>query len=85
MTGHELRTRSGSDLPTLVDINMVANRLGVSVRHIRRLIDERRIPFVKVGKFVRFDVDEIAQWVKEHRTDVLDRGPDGAQVRSGWQ
>ena len=85
MTGHDLRTRSRADLPTLIDINMVASHLGVSVRHIRRLIDERRIPFVKVGKFVRFDVDEIAQWVNEHRTDVLDRGPDGAQVRSSWQ
>jgi excisionase family DNA binding protein len=44
-----------TQLPTLIDIDMVASHLGVSVRHIRRLIDERRIPFVKVGKFVRFE------------------------------
>jgi excisionase family DNA binding protein len=70
-------------LPTLIDIDMVASHLGVSVRHIRRLIDERRIPFVKVGKFVRFDVDEVAQWVDEHRTDVLERVSVRGPVRTG--
>jgi excisionase family DNA binding protein len=68
-----LRCCPATRLPTLIDIDMVANHLGVSVRHIRRLIDERRIPFVKVGKFVRFDVDEVAKWVDGHRTDVLER------------
>jgi excisionase family DNA binding protein len=66
------RSGPAASLPILVNIDLVADHLGVSVRHIRRLIDERRIPFVKVGKFVRFDVDEIARWVDEHRTDVLE-------------
>ena len=32
------------DLPYLMDIATLAERLGVSVRHIRRLVHERRIP-----------------------------------------
>ncbi len=83
MTGRDLHPRPGADLPTLVDIHSVAGHLGVSVRHIRRLIDERRIPFVKVGKLVRFDVDVIAGWVDAHRIDILDRAAIGLSVRGG--
>ena len=39
----------------LMDIDGVAAALGVSRRHIQRLVGERRIPFLKVGRFVRFD------------------------------
>ncbi len=56
-------------LPSLVDAETVADTLGVGVRHVRRLVDERRIPFVKVGRYVRFDVDEIATWIDRHRVD----------------
>jgi excisionase family DNA binding protein len=83
MTSQDPCTRIASDLPTLIDIDTLAVHLGVSVRHIRRMIDERRIPFVKVGKFVRFDVDEIVRWVDDHRTDVLDRAHFGLSARAG--
>lgn len=47
----------------LVDIEAVASQLGVSVRHVRRLVFERRIPFIKWGHLLRFDLDEIATWI----------------------
>ena len=34
-------------LPELIDIDTLALRLGDSVRHIRRLVAERRIPYLK--------------------------------------
>ena len=51
----------------LMDISAVAERLGVQVRHIRRLVHERRIPFVKWGHLLRFDPAEIDAWVDRHR------------------
>ncbi len=54
-------------LPRLVDINEVAVHLGVKVRHVRRLVAERRIPFVKWGHLLRFDPDEIQRWVDSAR------------------
>ena len=51
----------------LVDIKWVAKRLGVTVRHIRRLVAEGRIPFVKWGHLLRFDPDEIEQWINNAR------------------
>jgi excisionase family DNA binding protein len=38
----------------LLDPDAAAERLGVSVRWIRRAVAERRLPFIKVGRFVRF-------------------------------
>lgn len=55
----------------LLDVDEVADRLGVSPRFIRRLVNERRIPYCKLGKFVRFDAAEVAEWVDKMRMDVL--------------
>jgi excisionase family DNA binding protein len=52
-----------------MDINGVAATLGVSRRHIQRLVSERRIPFLKVGRFVRFDQSVLRTWLDEQRVD----------------
>jgi excisionase family DNA binding protein len=54
-------------LPQLLTIDQLADRLGVSVRHIRRLIAEKRVPYLKVGWLVRFDPTEIAGWLDNAR------------------
>jgi excisionase family DNA binding protein len=66
-------------LPTLLDVLEVAEVLRTTPRHVRRLVEERRIPFVKVGRFVRFDSDEIGIWLSSHRVAVTDRSK-----RTGW-
>lgn len=48
---------------SLWDISAVALRLGVEVRHVRRLVAERRIPFIKWGHLLRFDPAEIDAWL----------------------
>jgi excisionase family DNA binding protein len=54
----------------LMDLPAVAERLGVNHRHIRRLVNERRIPYVKWGHLLRFDPDEIDAWVEAARVPV---------------
>ena len=51
------RSTMAATLPKLLDINGVAQHLGVNVRHVRRLVAERRIPFIKWGHLLRFDPD----------------------------
>ena len=58
-----MRLATPAGLPQLVDINAVANVLGVEVRHVRRLVAERRIPFVKWGHLIRFDPTELTDWI----------------------
>ena len=47
----------------LLTIEQLAEQLTTSIRHIRRLIAERRIPYIKVGHLVRFDPAEIDEWI----------------------
>ena len=54
-------------LPTLLDIDQLAKHLGTSHRHLRRLIAEKRIPYVKVGRLIRFDPAEITSWLDQTR------------------
>jgi excisionase family DNA binding protein len=62
-------------IPQLVDITTVAKILGVEPRHIRRLVHERRIPFIKWGHLVRFDLGEIGDWLDHNRCPVGGQPP----------
>jgi excisionase family DNA binding protein len=53
--------------PELVDIETVARLLGVGERYVRRLVAERQIEVVKVGHYVRFDLDVVREWVDKRR------------------
>jgi excisionase family DNA binding protein len=56
------------DLPEpLLDITAVAKLLGVRIRHIRRLVLEGRIPYIKWGHYIRFDRAELARWIDAYR------------------
>ena len=58
-----------SELPTLLDISDVASHLGVSARHVRRLVTERRIPYIKWGHLLRFDPRELEAWLDQSRVE----------------
>jgi excisionase family DNA binding protein len=57
----------------------VAEWLGVEVVFVRRLVAERRIPFLKIGKFVRFDPAEVSAWIDGQRVKPVQRN---SRVRS---
>ncbi|WP_231717289.1 helix-turn-helix domain-containing protein [Streptomyces paludis] len=48
-----------------------AQRLGTGVRFIRRLIQERRIRYVKLGKPVRIPESALAAYVEERTVDPV--------------
>ncbi|MDA8284570.1 MAG: helix-turn-helix domain-containing protein [Actinomycetota bacterium] len=54
-------------VPHLLTIDQLAEQLGITTRHVRRLIAERRVPYLKVGKLVRFDPAEVADWLDDRR------------------
>lgn len=51
----------------LLTIGEVADQLGVDVRHMRRLVHERRIPYIKWGHLLRFDPHDIDAWIDDNR------------------
>jgi excisionase family DNA binding protein len=68
--------------PALLDVAALAQRLGVTERFVRRLVAERRVPFYKVGKFVRFDPDRIDAWLAATSVDCTCAQPAGSHVHS---
>ena len=55
----------------LLDVPSASVRLGCSELFIRRLVQERRIPFVKLGGTkVRFVVTDLDRWVAAQRVEA---------------
>ena len=73
--GVEIRAkRRGRRDPRAVALRGVgelAERLGTTERFVRRLVAERRVPFHKVGKYVRFDPRDIDEWLVERRVEAV--------------
>ena len=73
MVGMGSTTRSATTLVPpvgdLLDIDGLARRLGTTPRFVRRLVEERRIPYLKIGKHVRFDAAEVERWILVSRVE----------------
>jgi excisionase family DNA binding protein len=62
-------------------VGEAATYLGTSERHVRRLVAERRVAFIKVGHFVRFQVQDLDRFIAEHRVEPI-AGARGAGGRA---
>ena len=60
---------ASTSVPELMDIDTLALKFNSSARHVRRLVAERRIPYLKVGHFVRFDPQAINSWLQDQRVE----------------
>ena len=56
----------------LMTFEEAAERLGTTPRHMRRLVLERRIAYRKLGRYVRFHPDDLADYVAAHRVQAGD-------------
>jgi excisionase family DNA binding protein len=57
-------------LDRLLTVEETAERLGTSVRFVRRLVTERRIAYVKVGRHVRLDPCDVEAFIAASRVQV---------------
>ncbi|MGI5139192.1 MULTISPECIES: excisionase family DNA-binding protein [unclassified Streptomyces] len=55
----------------LLSVQQVAELLGTTVRFPRRLIEERRITFVKVGRHVRIPESALSAFVAEQTVEPV--------------
>jgi excisionase family DNA binding protein len=54
----------------LLTAQEAAERLGTSLRFVRRLIFERRIPFIKVGRHVRIAASDVDAFIAAGRVEA---------------
>lgn len=62
-----MSTTTKTERLPLMDLPAVAKRLGVNHRYVRRLVAERRVPFIKFGHLLRFDPTEVEAWLDRAR------------------
>lgn len=68
----ERHSRGLSD--RLLTPDEAAELLAVPVRMLRRLREQGRIGYIKIGRYVRFSVDQVEAYVKEHEIPVRRKG-----------
>lgn len=61
----------------LLTADEVAARLRATPRFVRRLVAERRIAYVKVGRLVRFEEEAVTAYIDANRVVTMTR----AQLR----
>jgi excisionase family DNA binding protein len=54
----------------LLTVQEAADQLGTSVRFVRRLIAERRIAYVRVGRHIRIAEADLASFVAAGRVEA---------------
>lgn len=67
--------QSGLPSTCLLSVEALAELLGLEPGIVRRLVWDRRIPYFKISRFVRFDPAEIARWLDDHHVDRERRTP----------
>jgi excisionase family DNA binding protein len=55
-------------------VEQAADRLGMSVRYVRRLVAERRIAFHKYGRSVRLAESDLAAFAESGRVEPITGG-----------
>ncbi len=59
-----------NELPTLLTYKEAAAFLTVSEATLRRWVMLRQVPFIKIGKSVRFDPAELEAWIRAQSVPV---------------
>ena len=62
---------SPSSLVTSIE---AADRLGCSERMVRKLVQTRQVPFVRVGRLVRFRPEDLDRYVEAHTVTTASDG-----------
>lgn len=55
----------------MLTVDEAAERMGMSTRHVRRLVSERSIPFYKVGRSVRIASPDVDAYLHRARVETL--------------
>ncbi len=63
--GNEALMNETNDPKRLIDIKAAASYTDLSVHTIYGMVSQRRIPYVKVGRLVKFDLALIDAWIKK--------------------
>ena len=77
VAGGVMTTRA--PVPELVDVDVVAALLGLTRKGVYQLVQDRRIPHLRIGGGargrLRFDLSDVRQWLEESRVPSREERP----------
>jgi len=50
----------------LLTIQQAAKHTGLSIHTVYKMVSQRRIPYVKLGGALRFNPEQLDQWIKQN-------------------
>ena len=60
-------TKPGSPLPHLLSLPAACEVLGCSMKTLRRLIDAKTLPVIRLGRLVRVHPEDLTRLIAGHR------------------
>ena len=54
----------------LLNIEELSEHLGITVNTAYSWVSQKKVPYIKVGRLVRFDMDKINEWVEQNSVEV---------------
>ncbi len=64
---------SEKDIQRWLSVEEIANYLGVSKDTVRAWIKKETIPYYKVGRFYKFKLEEIDEWIQSGKSADADK------------
>lgn len=52
---------------SMISVREAAQMLGIAPSTVYRFVHQQRLPFIKIGSRVLFDLDDLSEWVREHK------------------
>lgn len=64
---------SWSDAPNkrFLDVKEASEHLGLAESTIYAMVSQRRIPFTKMGRRLKFDRDKLDRWIRDNSVEPL--------------
>lgn len=53
----------------MIGVSQVAEILGVKEHTIRQWVHQKKLPFYKIGRLVKFRESDIEEWIKARNTE----------------
>ena len=60
-----------------MDYKSCSEITGLAERTLRNMVSQKKIPFYKIGKSVRFSQEKISVWLEEHAVEPLSKSLNG--------
>ena len=54
----------------LITVEELAKYLNLNPHTIYMWVEQKKIPFIKIGRMVRFDLIEIEEWLTSKKTEI---------------